>query len=74
MVAHSCNNPANSDFTTIYGPGMAKVSDSRGSRYKENNLVPEAARNRIQQPWPLNPVKSSRKWPDLAEISILASL
>ena len=67
--------------------GMAKVSDSRGgssykdlglslggSSYKEINPVPEAARNRIQRPWPLNPVKLRRKSPDLAEISILASL
>ena len=45
-----------------------------GSSYKEMNPVPEAARNRNKRPWPLNPVKLSRKWPDLAEISILTSL
>ena len=47
--------------------------DLRGSSSKGIYPIPKGNKNYILGPWPLNPVKLSRKWPDLTDISILAS-
>ena len=50
---------------------MAKVSDSRGSSYKDwVSSLGGLSYKKLQRP--LTPVELNRKWPNLAEISILA--